>query len=119
MKKRRKSAKEETITLGSTNVFAGLGLPNPEQELLKAELTLQIYRIIKQRNLMEDTGSGKYRWADGKISRAAMFHAARPGECGRKRALTRDCRPGLAKTKFAEIAGGLSFPMCEACKWRC
>ncbi len=51
MKKRRKIAKEKATTAGSGNVFADLGLPNPEQELLKAELTLQIYRIIKQRNL--------------------------------------------------------------------
>ena len=58
MKKRRKIGKEENITLGSGNVFADLGLPNPEQELLKAELTLQIYRIIKQRNLTQ-TQAGK------------------------------------------------------------
>jgi predicted XRE-type DNA-binding protein len=32
---------------GSGNVFADLGLPNPEQELLKAKLTLQIYTILK------------------------------------------------------------------------
>ena len=36
-----------------SNVFADLGLPNPEQELLKAQLTLQIYRIIKQRGLTQ------------------------------------------------------------------
>jgi predicted XRE-type DNA-binding protein len=53
MKKRRKIAKEETITVGSGNVFADLRIPNPEQEMLKAELTLQIYRIIKQRNLTQ------------------------------------------------------------------
>jgi predicted XRE-type DNA-binding protein len=35
------------------NVFADLGLPHPEQELLKARLTLQIYRLIKQRNLSQ------------------------------------------------------------------
>ena len=35
----------------SGNVFADLGLPNPEQELLKAGLTLEIYRIIKSRKL--------------------------------------------------------------------
>jgi predicted XRE-type DNA-binding protein len=34
-------------------VFADLGLPNAEQELLKAELTIQIYRIIKQRGLTQ------------------------------------------------------------------
>ena len=58
MKKRRKIVKEETITMGSGNVFADLGIPNPEQELLKAELTLQIYRIIRQRNLTQ-TEAGK------------------------------------------------------------
>jgi len=58
MKKRRKTAKEGTVTVGSGNIFADLGLPNPEQELLKAELTLQIYRIIKQRNLTQ-TQAGK------------------------------------------------------------
>jgi predicted XRE-type DNA-binding protein len=38
---------------GSGNVFADLGLPNADQELLKAQLTLQIYRIIKQRGLTQ------------------------------------------------------------------
>jgi predicted XRE-type DNA-binding protein len=37
----------------SSNVFADLGLPNPEQELLKARLTLQIYKIIKARGLTQ------------------------------------------------------------------
>jgi predicted XRE-type DNA-binding protein len=37
----------------SGNIFADLGLPNPEQELLKAQLTLQIYKIIKQRGLTQ------------------------------------------------------------------
>ena len=39
--------------LGSGNVFADLGLPNPEQELLKARLTLQIYKIVKARSLTQ------------------------------------------------------------------
>jgi len=34
-------------TEGSGNVFADLGLPNPERELLRAQLTLQIYTILK------------------------------------------------------------------------
>jgi predicted XRE-type DNA-binding protein len=38
---------------GSGNVFADLGLPNPEQELLKARLTLQIHKIIKARGLTQ------------------------------------------------------------------
>jgi predicted XRE-type DNA-binding protein len=46
-------AKKTRITRGSGNVFADLGLPNPEQELLKAQLSLQIYRIVKQRGLTQ------------------------------------------------------------------
>ncbi|MCX6550715.1 MAG: helix-turn-helix transcriptional regulator [Acidobacteria bacterium] len=34
-------------------MFADLGLPHPEQELLKARLTLQIYRTIKARRLTQ------------------------------------------------------------------
>jgi len=37
----------------SGNVFAGLGLPHSEQELLKAKLTLQIYRLVKRRDLTQ------------------------------------------------------------------
>ena len=37
----------------SGNIFADLGLANPEQEQLKAYLTLRIYRIIKARKLTQ------------------------------------------------------------------
>ena len=40
-------------TKSGGNVFADLGLPNPEQELLKARLTLQIYKIVKERGLTQ------------------------------------------------------------------
>jgi len=46
-------ARKATIKRGSGNVFADLGLPNPEQELLKEQLTLQIYRIVKARGLTQ------------------------------------------------------------------
>jgi len=39
--------------LSSGNVFADLGLPNSEQELLKAKLTVQIYRLVKARGLTQ------------------------------------------------------------------
>jgi len=41
------------VEKSSGNVFADLGLPNPEQELLKAHLTLQIHKIIKERGLRQ------------------------------------------------------------------
>lgn len=37
----------------SGNIFADIGLPHPEQELLKARLTLEIYKIIQQRELTQ------------------------------------------------------------------
>ena len=42
-----------TVQEGSGNVFADLDLPHSEQDQIKAELTLQIYRIIKKRNLTQ------------------------------------------------------------------
>jgi predicted XRE-type DNA-binding protein len=47
---KKKSAEVEE---GSGNVFADLGFAHPEQEQLKADLTLQIYRTIKQRGLTQ------------------------------------------------------------------
>jgi predicted XRE-type DNA-binding protein len=41
------------VKQGSGNVFQDLGFPNPEREQLKAQLTLQIYRIIKARKLTQ------------------------------------------------------------------
>lgn len=35
------------------NVFADLGFPHPEQELLKARHTLQIYCLIKERGITQ------------------------------------------------------------------
>ncbi len=55
MKKKvqKRAPSSKRIAEGSGNVFADLGLPNADQELLKARLTLQIYRLIKQRGLTQ------------------------------------------------------------------
>ncbi len=37
----------------SGNVFADLGFPHSEQELFKAKLTVQIYRLLKDRGLTQ------------------------------------------------------------------
>jgi predicted XRE-type DNA-binding protein len=58
-KGRRTYSRVAHLTEGSGNVFADLRLPNPEQELLKAQLTLQIYAILK--------GSGMTQVAIAKI----------------------------------------------------
>ena len=44
---------ETTHEVSSGNVFADLGLPNSEQELVKANLTVQIYQILKERKLTQ------------------------------------------------------------------
>jgi predicted XRE-type DNA-binding protein len=41
----------------SGNVFADLGFPNSEQELVKATLTVQIYQILKDRQLTRTEAS--------------------------------------------------------------
>lgn len=49
----RRTRKPVRVEKSSGNVFADLGFPHPEQELLKAKLTLQIYRLIKRRSLTQ------------------------------------------------------------------
>jgi predicted XRE-type DNA-binding protein len=43
------------VTESSGNIFADLGFANPERERLKADLTLRIYRLIKERGLTQAT----------------------------------------------------------------
>jgi predicted XRE-type DNA-binding protein len=58
MKTKRKTAKSASVTEDSGNIFVDLGLPNADQELMKPRLTLQIYRIIKERGITQ-TEAGK------------------------------------------------------------
>ena len=41
------------VKKGSGNIFADLGFANPAREELKARLTLQIYRLIRERGLTQ------------------------------------------------------------------
>ena len=49
---------ELSIEDSSGNIFADIGLPNPDQEELKAKLKLHIYRIIKSRKLTQVEAGG-------------------------------------------------------------
>jgi len=44
---------ETTHEASSGNIFADLGFPNSEQELVKAKLTVQIYQILRDRKLTQ------------------------------------------------------------------
>jgi predicted XRE-type DNA-binding protein len=49
MKEKKNEKKRGDYTIGSGNVFADLGLPNPEERLLKARLASLIYDAIEHR----------------------------------------------------------------------
>ena len=53
LKTRKAQKGAARVTEGSGNVFADLGLSNPEQELLKAQLSLQIYGILKESGMTQ------------------------------------------------------------------
>ena len=49
----KKKPPKITVEESRGNVFADLGFPNPEREEIKARLTLQVYRLIKQHGLTQ------------------------------------------------------------------
>jgi len=52
-RKARTAHGEITVTRGSGNVFADLGLPNPEVRLAKARLAILIHATIQERGLTQ------------------------------------------------------------------
>jgi predicted XRE-type DNA-binding protein len=58
----------ETIEQSSGNVFADLGLPNSSQELLKAQLTLQVHRLLKQRGMTQADAAKLLRTTQPQVS---------------------------------------------------
>lgn len=49
----KKQMTEMPVTAGSGNVFADLSLPNPDEELTKAQLASQIRQTIRRRRLTQ------------------------------------------------------------------
>src|SRR4051812_43428750 len=41
------------VEMGSANIFADVGLPNPEEHLLKAQLVAKISDLMKERGLKQ------------------------------------------------------------------
>ena len=50
---RTKNSNRVKVEKSSGNIFADLGLPHPERELLKAKLTLEINRLLRKRTLTQ------------------------------------------------------------------
>lgn len=52
----------------SGNVFADIGLKEPEQEMLKAKLTVQIYKLLKQQGLTQAAAARRLGTTQPQIS---------------------------------------------------
>ena len=58
---------DETILRGSGNVFADLGLPNPDEEMAKAKLALAVLQQIDARGLTQAQAAALIGTASAKI----------------------------------------------------
>jgi predicted XRE-type DNA-binding protein len=56
------------IEKSSGNVFADIGLSDSEQEMLKAKLTLQVHRLLKQSNLTQAEAAKRLRTTQPQVS---------------------------------------------------
>ena len=52
----------------SGNVFADIGLPEPEQEMLKAKLTVRIYKLLKQQGLTQSVAARRLGTTQPQVS---------------------------------------------------
>ncbi len=64
------------VTDGAGNVFADMCLPKPEQEMVKARVTLQIYQLIRQRGLTQVSVSMRNRSGNFPVGRLIEFLTA-------------------------------------------
>jgi predicted XRE-type DNA-binding protein len=58
-----------TIEEGSGNVFADLGLPNPEERLAKADLVMRIAESVRARRLTQAKAAALFGIDQPKVSR--------------------------------------------------
>ena len=62
-------SKRITVEEGSGNVFADIGLPNPEERLAKADLAVRIAEAIRARRLTQTRAAHVLKIDQPKISR--------------------------------------------------
>src|ERR1700730_4117889 len=65
-------AKTINVERGSGNVFADLGLPNPEERLAKADLAIRIAGVIRARRLTQASAARILKIDQPKISRLLL-----------------------------------------------
>jgi predicted XRE-type DNA-binding protein len=69
-----KVSKHIEVEHSSGNVFADLGLPNPEEHLVKAALALAIARTIRARGLIQEEAGDILGLAQPKVSDLVRGH---------------------------------------------
>ena len=62
-------SKDNTVTEGSGNVFADLGIPDAEAELVKAQLTFQVAKRIKALGLTQTAAANRLGISQPDVSR--------------------------------------------------
>lgn len=67
-KPRKKRLDDIEYTESSGNVFADLGIPNPEEAMAKAEVALKIREIIKKKKLTQGQAAKILKISQPKIS---------------------------------------------------
>ena len=78
----RKRDSEIAVTASSGNVFADIGLPEPEEELAKAQLASCIRQVIRRRRLTQVAAASRMGIDQPKVSallngRVSNFSSAR------------------------------------------
>ncbi len=68
-RKQEKKYAGETVITGSGNVFADLGLPNPEECLAKAQLVQRIAVVIQERALTQKQAGTILKIDQARVSR--------------------------------------------------
>lgn len=68
VKKEKTEEQEITFIRSSGNVFEDLGLPNPEERLMKAKLTILIHELIRSKDLTQVQAAKILKISQPKIS---------------------------------------------------
>ena len=100
------------VTRGSGNVFKDLGFDNPEEHLAKAELALQIIKIIENRHLTQKEAAALIGAAQPDLSK--LKHGQLKGFTLDRlfsflRRLDRDIQIRVTRTKGKKRAGKLEM----------
>lgn len=65
---------KQTFEISSGNIFADVGLPNPEEHLLKAQLVVKITDLMKQRKLKQREAAELFSMTQPDVSKMLRGH---------------------------------------------